>query len=90
MWEAEAFITTMIFGGGLAWAGVGVTGGAVAIHGMATAAIPITVIQVITRIADPTTTDTTVTTDMVGMTDTVGMTDILGGILKMVVAILRV
>jgi acyl CoA:acetate/3-ketoacid CoA transferase alpha subunit len=89
MWEVEAFITTTIFGGGLAWglawAGVGVTrDGTVAIHGMATAGIPITVMQVITRIADPTITDMTVTTD------TVGMTDILVGILKIVVAILRV
>jgi hypothetical protein len=82
MWEAEAFITTMIFGGGLAWAwawalagvGVGATrDGTAARHGMATAGIPTTVVQVITHMADATT------------TETIGM-----GILKMVAAILRV
>ena len=81
MWDAEAFITMTIFGGGLAWAGAGVTrGGTAAIHGMATAGIPITVIQVTTHIADITTTDMTVTTDTVRM---VGITGILGRILKM-------
>ena len=68
MWDLEAFITTTMFGGGLAGAGV-TRGGATGIHGMATAVIPIGVIQVFTPIADPTTTDMMVTTATVGITD---------------------
>jgi hypothetical protein len=75
----EAFITTTIFGGGLAWAGV-MGGGAAAIHGMAMAGTPIAVIQVTTRTAD-----TTITTTSTVITDMAGITDILGPILKMVV-----
>jgi len=51
-----------------------------AILGLATVAIPITVIQVITPIADP----TTIITDMTVTTDTVGMTGFLRSILQMV------
>ena len=78
MWELEAFITPTIVGGGLA--GTRVTrGGTAAIHGMATAGIPITVIQVTTHIADTTATGTTGTMGTMGTMGIVGMTDILGG-----------
>lgn len=64
MWDLEAFITTMMIGGG--WAGAGVTrGGTAAIHGGALAGIP----SVITHI---TTTITTTTTTGMAVTDTVG------------------
>lgn len=66
-WDLEALITTTMIGGGL----VGVTrGGTAAIHGiMATAGIPITLIQAFTDIADSTTTDMAVTMDTGGTTE---------------------
>src|SRR5436190_11764091 len=81
MSAVEAFITTAIIGGELASAGV-TAGRAAAIRGMATVGIPISVIQVTTRIADITTTAMTATTDIVGMT---GFTYILESIFKMAV-----